>query len=233
MAIIVGDIHGDIEKTRTFLAYRPDEEHVALGDYLDSFSIRVEQQLECLNLLINSDAVLLLGNHEVHYLKEPLFQFAGYNFDHAPMFQEILEANIQRFKVAYAVDGWLCTHAGVKSQYTERESDVSVLAEMFNRSWNVYLKERLVDQEARYTYQSIFEFNYCMWVEGNLLPENIRQIFGHVEHMRPIIEPHYIALDTTNNCNSCWIYDTATSELVPLPMETKIGRVRFQGGGWM
>jgi hypothetical protein len=52
MAIIVGDIHGDIEKTRTFLAYRPEEEHVALGDYLDSFTERVEQQLESLHLLI-------------------------------------------------------------------------------------------------------------------------------------------------------------------------------------
>jgi hypothetical protein len=233
VAIVVGDIHGDIEKAKTFLAYKPEEEHVAVGDYLDSFIEPLERQLECLNLLMDSNALLLLGNHEVHYLKNPLFQFAGYNFDHATTFQNILEANIQRFKVAYAVDGWLCTHAGVKSQLTEQERDVTILADMFNNSWNLYLKERLVDREARYTYQSIFEFNMNMWVEGNLLPENIRQIFGHVEHNSPIVEPHFIALDTTNNSNSCWIYDTAMNELVPLPMEPKIGRVRFQGGGWL
>ena len=77
MAIIVGDIHGDIEKAGAFLAYNPDDEHIALGDYLDSFSIRVEQQTECLNLLMESNSVLLLGNHECHYLRNPLFQFAG------------------------------------------------------------------------------------------------------------------------------------------------------------
>lgn len=197
MAIIAGDIHGDIEKARTFLAYRPNEEHVALGDYLDSFTERVEQQLECLKLLMDSNAVLLLGNHECHYLKNPLFQFAGYNFDHAPVFQNILEANISQFKVAYAVDGCLCTHAGVSSQYTEQQCDVIVLADIFNHRWELYLEDRLVDHQARYLYQSIFEFNHCMFVEGNLLPTNIFQIFGHVEHLRPIVETNYIALDTT------------------------------------
>jgi len=72
MAIIVGDLHGDIEKAKAFLGYEPDELHIALGDYLDSFIHPPHNQLECLQLLMKSDSVLLLGNHEVHYLKEPL-----------------------------------------------------------------------------------------------------------------------------------------------------------------
>jgi hypothetical protein len=35
MAIVVGDIHGDVEKVQVFLCYKPEVEHVALGDYLD------------------------------------------------------------------------------------------------------------------------------------------------------------------------------------------------------
>lgn len=233
MAIVVADLHGDVEKTRAFLDYKPEEEHVALGDYLDSFTEPVERQLECLKLLMGSDAVLLLGNHECHYLKNPLFQFAGYNSVHASLFQNILEANIQRFKAAYAVDGWLLTHAGVKSEFTEDVRDVAVLADTFNSTWKSYLTNRLVDNQDLYLYQSIFFFNFRIFVEGNLLPTNITQIFGHVENNRPIVEPTYIALDTTNNSNSCWLYDTATNDLVQLPMEPKIGRVRFQGGGWM
>lgn len=61
MAIIVGDIHGDIEKAQAFLAYRPDALHIALGDYLDSYTVPFLQQVECLNLLMDSSAVLLLG----------------------------------------------------------------------------------------------------------------------------------------------------------------------------
>jgi hypothetical protein len=230
MSIVVADLHGDVEKARAFLAYRPDQVHVALGDYLDSYTEPVERQQECLKLLMDSDSVLLLGNHECHYLKYPLFQFAGYNSVNAPLFQDILEANIPRFRVAYAADGWLCTHAGVKSDFTEDVHDVEVLANIFNRAWDSYLVNRLVDHQAQYFYQSIFSFNFRIYVEGNLLPTNIGQIFGHCAFSRPIVEPEYIALDTTDNSNSCWLYDTETNELVQLPLEPKPGRVRFQGG---
>jgi len=232
MAIIVGDIHGDVDKAGAFLAYKPEVEHVALGDYLDSYVEPIERQLECLQLLMDSEAVLLLGNHECHYLKYPLFQFPGYQLDHAGILQNILEANLHRFKAAYVADGLLCTHAGVNSKFTERQRDVTILADTLNNSWELYLKHRLVDHQARYLYQSIFQFNFCIFVEGNLLATNITQIFGHMEHSRPIIEPHYIAMDTTNYSNSCWLYDTECCELVQLPLKPKVGRVRFQGGAW-
>lgn len=224
MAIVIGDIHGDIEKASAFLSYEPEKEHVALGDYLDSFTTQAGQQLECLKLLMDSNAVLLLGNHECHYLKNPLFNFAGYNSDHAQVFQDILEANIQRFKVAHAVDGWLCTHAGVSSQYTEWESNVTVLAEMFNNSWEIYLIHRLVDRHTVYLYQSIFWFNFRIFVEGNLLPTNIKQIFGHVENNSPIVEQEYIALDTTNNSNGFWAYDTQKNLVLDIYSGEKIDR---------
>jgi hypothetical protein len=218
MAIIVADIHGCLEKAQAFLDYKPEKSHIALGDYLDSFVEPFEQQLECLKMLMNSNAVLLLGNHEVHYLKDPLFRFPGYQSSNAETFQSLLESNLNRFKVAYAVDGWLLTHAGVNSLYTEQENDAEVLSDLFNSSWELYLKNRAMDHETQYLYRSIFQFNHCIYVEGNLLPENVKQIFGHVEHTRPMVEPNYIALDTTNQTNSCWIYDTAENELVQLPL---------------
>lgn len=233
MAIVVGDIHGDIEKAQAFLAYRPDALHVALGDYLDSFTVPFLQQVECLNLLMDSEAVLLLGNHECHYLRKPLFHFAGYQLDHAAEFQDILEYNLLRFKAAYSFDGWLLTHAGLHQGYTIRCDDVDLIANRLQLKFDKYLQSRLVNRHASYRYRSIFEFNFKMFVDGNLLPTNIKQIFGHVENSRPIVEPNYIALDTTNHTNSCWVYDTELHDLVQLPLEPKVGRVRFQGGGWM
>ena len=233
MAIIVGDIHGDREKAQAFLDYRPDALHIALGDYLDSFTVPFTQQVECLNLLMDSEAVLLLGNHECHYLRKPLFRFPGYQLDHAAEFQDILEYNLFRFKVAYAIDGWLLTHAELHQGYTIRCDDVDLIANRLQLKFDKYLQSRLVNRHASYRYKSIFEFNFKMFVDGNLLPTNIKQIFGHVEVLRPIVEPNYIALDSTNHTNSCWVYDTELQDLVQLPLEPKIGRVRFQGGGWM
>ncbi len=217
MAIMIGDIHGNADKVRAFLAYKPDQEHVAIGDYLDSFVEPFERQLECLHLLMNSDAVLLLGNHDVHYLQYPLFQFSGYQHENAAKFQDILEGNLSRFKVAHAVDGWLCTHAGVSSQLAEETSDVAALADLFNNRWEHYLANRSAQDKSDYEYKSLFTFNYFCYVEGNLLAENVRQIFGHMELKTPDVTDTYIALDTTNSGdNSYWLYDTEAGQLVEL-----------------
>ena len=31
MALVIGDLHGNIAKTRAFLGYEPDVEHICLG----------------------------------------------------------------------------------------------------------------------------------------------------------------------------------------------------------
>ncbi len=49
MAIIVGDIHGNVEKVKTFLVYKPGDVHVALGDYLDSFHEPQERKIGTLH----------------------------------------------------------------------------------------------------------------------------------------------------------------------------------------
>ncbi len=232
MAIIVGDIHGDIEKAHAFLDYKPDAMHVALGDYLDSFTVPFQQQVECLNLLMDSEAVLLLGNHDCHYLRKPLFHFAGYQLNHAAELQDLMEYNLFRFKAAYSLDGYLLTHAGLHRGYTMHCADVDQIANRLQLKFEKYLQSRFITRHATYRYKSIFEFNFRMFVDGNLLPTNIKQIFGHVENTRPIVEPNYISLDTTNHTNSCWLYDTELHDLVQLPLELKVGRVRFQGGGW-
>ncbi len=229
MAIIVGDIHGDLDKAKAFLTYKPEALHVALGDYLDSFLEPVERQIETLQMLMDSSAVLLLGNHEVHYLDYAPFQFAGYNFDHWHIFQEIIEKNLQRFTAAYAVDGWLCTHAGMRRGLS-RLKDVDHLAKILNLRYQKFLVRRFYNygKPTEYRGQSIFYHNY--WMEEDSLA-SVKQIFGHVEQKQPYLTVNYIALDTTNFTNSCWVYDTEAAELVQLPLAVKIGRVRLEYEG--
>ena len=220
MAIIVGDIHGDVEKVQAFLSYRPEAEHVALGDYLDSFHEPVESQMEGLNLLMASDAVLLLGNHEAHYLEDPLFMFPGYSESNARLFRPLLEKNISRFRAAHVVDGWLCTHAGVIGEIAG-DDDIETIAERINRGWSDYLKDRA----SEFIYSSVFFYNVLF--EGELIARDIPQIFGHVEFQNPVRENSYLALDTTNFTNSCWMYDTERAQLVKWQMKPRPERVRW------
>lgn len=78
MAIVIGDIHGNLAKAEAFLAFRPDIEHVALGDYVDGPG-GMDQDIAVLRLLLDSSAVLLWGNHELCWLAKNPFMLAGYD----------------------------------------------------------------------------------------------------------------------------------------------------------
>jgi predicted MPP superfamily phosphohydrolase len=206
MAIIVGDIHGNVEKVKTFLAYKPEAEHVALGDYMDSIMEPVGRQIETLQLLMSSNVVLLWGNHDLHYLTKQLFQFAGYNSDHAQEFQEILEANVSRFYPAYVADGWLCTHAGVH-RILAKDRTVQDLERLFCEEWQKYLQDR----SRGYRFKSIFTFDYMC--EGELAPDSIKQVFGHDELSdAAFINPKCVSIACSDS-GAVWIFDTETNEI--------------------
>lgn len=211
MAIIVGDIHGNVEKVEAFLAYRPEVEHVALGDYLDSFHEPPERQLQALHLLLDSDAVLLLGNHDVHYLREPIFRFPGYQQEQVVMYQELLEQNIDRFKAAYVADGWLCTHAGVHRGFTAKQDDVAALADMFNSSWQAYLNNR----KEGYPFKAIFRFDFM--TDGTLVP-SIRQIHGHDELSPAEFVSESCVSIASHDRDVVYLFDTEHAEIISRPL---------------
>lgn len=212
MAVVIGDIHGDVEKAKAFLAYKPAALHVCLGDYLDSYLEPFERQLACLHLLMYSDSVLLWGNHDVHYLRRPIFQFPGYQQEHAAIYQELLEQNIVRFKVAHVADGWLCTHAGVHSGFTAKQDDVVELADMFNSAWESYL----INRKEGYRYKTIFRFDFM--AEGVLAPTNIKQVYGHNELSPAEFVNQYCVSIACNDKGVAYLFDTENTEIITLPL---------------
>jgi hypothetical protein len=232
MAVIVGDIHGNLDKATAFLAYKPEEEHVALGDYVDSFTEPVFRQIDCLQLLLDSNAVLLWGNHDLHYLAKPPFICTGYQHKFEQPYRELIEANKHRFLAAYAVDGWLCTHAGVAERLSKGVNDVETLAAYFNDKMAEYI-DRPFEPGAQGIFGigkgrggeaingGIFWFDFRRESGIDL---GIKQIFGHTETPEPVINDHYVpqsyvALDTTNNKEHIYLYDTSLNQLVCLPMK--------------
>ncbi len=225
MAIVVGDIHGCVEKVKAFLAYKPDQEHVALGDYLDSFHEPPERQLEALQLLLDSDAILLWGNHDLHYLKIPPFICTGFQYGREKQYQEVIEANKGRFLAAYVVDGWLLTHAGCHVRLAKHQTDVVAIAGRLNKKLEEYLnKPYEPGSEGIFAIGSgrggecrnggIFWYDFKR--ETGLA--SVPQLFGHTETKEPVVTDTYVALDTTNNKTDCWLYNTAINELVQLDL---------------
>lgn len=232
MAIIVGDIHGDVGKARAFLEYKPEEEHVALGDYVDSFHEPQTRQIEALKLLLDSKAVMLWGNHDLNYILTPPWTCSGYQWHTEEPLQEIIQANQGRFLAAYAVDGWLLTHAGCHIRVAKHSTNAVELADMLNKKMAAFLDRPTkfllpnktlpcpsmfnvsVVRGGDHRSGGIFWFDFKR--EDGLA--NVKQIFGHTETPEPVVTATYVALDTTNNKTYCWLYDTATNELVSLDL---------------
>jgi len=250
MAIVVGDIHGNVEKTKAFLAYRPDQEHVALGDIVDSGVEPPSRQIECLNLLFDSSAVLLWGNHDIQYSDIPYSYRCSGSIQGNPVPQIVLD-NQHRFKAAHAVDGYLLTHAGVCTQISLGCNDPVELAADFNkRLWNQAPRDPVVGQRSIYEllasgaeeaslkrdpilYTSAHRggrdpFGGIFWFdpfteEG--IDKSIRQVYGHCEiDTEPVLDEFgHINLNYAGR-DFCYLFDTELSELVNIdivPMDIK------------
>ncbi len=222
MSIIVGDIHGNVEKAQAFLGYRPEQEHIALGDYLDSPVVQLERQLRALQLLLESPAVLLWGNHDLHYLVPPPFRCSGFQYRETVL-QEVIEKNHKRFVAAYVADGWLCTHAGASTKLTRGEPAEQVAARI-NEAMNAWLYrgERNAIFDIGIARDGAAALGGCFWFdlreEKLWLDTAIHQIFGHTSFEKPEVAEKFVALNTEGNKETVYLFDTQTSQIVELPL---------------
>lgn len=229
MAIIVGDIHGNLEKVRRFLDYRPEQPHVALGDYVDSFYEPIEAQLQTVELLAASDTVMLWGNHDLHYLSNAPWRSSGYQHEHAARLGVLFDGLLQqqRLVAAHWVDGWLCTHAGFAEGGNGLTPDgccranSRALADCINKHFYASLAHNQssplfnipVARGGDAAYGGIFWLD--PFHEKIRLDPSVRQIFGHTEQKLPVVTERWICLDTTNS-DDIWIFDTQTESLTNL-----------------
>ena len=229
MAIIVGDMHGNVEKAKAFLAYRPEKQHVALGDYLDSFYEPQARQIQTLELLLRSNAVLLWGNHELNYVDHAPWLSDGYQYGLEKPYIDLLEDNIYRFKAAIVVDGWLCTHAGVSEKIVKMVGDNPDPGEVAD--WLNAKMAKWVDDRKSYN-NIVFDIGRGRGgseaVGGILWFDHVReygladfkQLFGHTAGKQVIQKDNYICLDTTDVPGVAWVWDTEENKLVELETDS-------------
>jgi predicted phosphodiesterase len=204
MAIVKGDIHGDVGAARAFLNYNPQDVHVSLGDLVDSRKkVDLNEEMACLDLLLQSSAVLIWGNHDLAYLPERPWRTFG-NFSEGT-FRDKYQENRNRFAAAHAVDGWLCTHAGVSPHLAKMmpvdviAGGVETIADWINIEFAEQLQLQIPDPDewlefTRYGYGPLFNAPHCrgghhrfggiFWNDFDgeqTVPDPIvgRQIFGH------------------------------------------------------
>jgi len=121
--IVFGDVHG-LTYWKTIVDKNPDCRYIFLGDYLDPYEdIAPKQLIDNLKEIIKlkkergDDVVLLLGNHDLHYLHlhiEPCWRFDSTIMKRA---HELFLANAHLFTNAFQESKRIFTHAGISHNW--------------------------------------------------------------------------------------------------------------------
>lgn len=120
--ISIGDIHNrDIWKILTEYLKDKNTVLVFLGDFVDGAGSDEDmiKNLEDIIFLARANygqVILLLGNHDAQYLFQDNY-FPGYRSKIAERLHKIYWDNRALFKVAFQVENYLFTHAGVSSTW--------------------------------------------------------------------------------------------------------------------
>ena len=144
--VVIGDVHGRSLWKLIVNQENPDRV-VFIGDYFDSFDIKGEEQLNNFLDIIEykkssgKEVIMLIGNHDHHYFPEIGDSgTSGYQPMFSYQISPVLDANREHLQMAYQMDEFLFSHAGVSSMFMDEtfgpngwkvETIVDDLNEMF------------------------------------------------------------------------------------------------------
>lgn len=125
--IALGDTHGRMHWKNIIQRFTFDK-LVFAGDYFDSREdISAEDQLNNFIEILAykkrhpDKVVLLLGNHDFHYLADADVPYGGYQEEHAESFHKFLQPAVDKawIQVAWQWENLLFSHAGVTNTWCQ------------------------------------------------------------------------------------------------------------------
>lgn len=220
--IAIGDIHA---KTiwKEIVKKHPDEQILFIGDCFDCFEkISTESQiinfLEIIELKKKyPETILLLGNHEYHYLAGTNCAYSGYQDNGAVAIQQVLEDNIHNLQIAHSHNNFLFTHAGVTKTWALKNLEVN------NVDIATQINELFLANRLKFGYNredtSGYGDHVCqspLWVRPDSLKKDIIagciQVVGHTP-TKKIILGNVINIDVLDKTKK-YLKITDTAEIM-------------------
>jgi len=125
--VALGDTHGRVLWKEIVAKEKDADKIVFIGDYFDThYDITVDQQIENFKEILefkknNMDqVVLLLGNHDYHYLKGVYESYSGHKAFRALDINEVLQPAVDSglVQMCFTHDKYVFTHAGVTKTWS-------------------------------------------------------------------------------------------------------------------
>ena len=123
--IAIGDTHGRDVWKRIVEKEQDADRIVFIGDYFDTFrkELRGTREMENFKEIVafkraNPDKVILIiGNHDFHYMDFAMEQYSGYNEVFASMFSKLLYDARDVMQICHIEENCMFTHAGVTNRW--------------------------------------------------------------------------------------------------------------------
>ena len=226
MKILINpDIHG-----RVFWKYSIEHKDefdkiIFLGDYLDAYSpdLLVNEKDNFKEIIQfkkdNLDKViLLLGNHECHYINSKILHSSRYNPFKANIYHKLFNDNLDLFQLVYIYNKYLFSHAGVYEEWLKM-CDLN-LDNLINYDLDKLASHLNVLDYYRGGYGNV---GSCIWAdiqdsETEKLLKGYYHIFGHTQLKFKVSTSEFSCLD----CRVPFSLDSETgyiNKLMDIPTE--------------
>ena len=144
--VILGDTHGRRHWEQIVIDEAPDR-IIFIGDYFDSYNdYTAAEQMSNFKQIINcklmlesgqSEVIILIGNHDYHYMRGITEHYSGYQAGARPAIEQLLYENRQHMQMAYGMNGFIFSHAGVSYDWLQLHGydNESNLIDWINDMW--------------------------------------------------------------------------------------------------
>ena len=222
--VIIPDIHG-----RSFwkeaIDGRANEKIIFLGDYMDPYNyegIGSEQALANFKEIIefansHTNVILLLGNHDCHYLSEGISKGSRFDMWNFPQIVKVFKSYNKQFLMAYEKEingkNFVFSHAGISRKWTDShplltkgiDFDKVNIVEWANNAWEVKdAKFISMLNDISFRRWGMSDYGSMIWADtmdhytdnkGEHLIGDY-QIFGHTQtESQPLIFDKFADLD--------------------------------------
>ncbi len=207
--IALGDTHGR-DDWKKITANEDFDAVVFIGDYFDTHEgISPKRQAENFKDLLaykganRERVVLLLGNHDYHYLRAAGETYSGYQVTHAATFAQLLEAAIAEdlLQICFVHRQFLFTHAGVTKTWCRANNiDLTQIETAINTLFRQKPGAFKFTPGANCSPYGDDITQSPLWVR----PDSLRidaiagyvQVVGHTTQRRLTVQPPVVLIDT-------------------------------------
>ena len=218
--LIIPDVHGRKFWRKALDLIESVDKIIFLGDYHDPYphegvnngsSISEARSILEFKLSYPSKVVLLLGNHDCHYMWDDLLGCSRFDRSNCDELSKLSNDNKSLFNILYKSNDVLFSHAGVVKSWVKKYCEDKSIDELLDEPIDYFHDKLWIISYMRGGWEN---FGSCVWSDVREFKNEFDyyQVFGHTQVINELICKTFACLDS----RKCFLMDTETKEITSI-----------------